>query len=188
MKVGKKIRDRARLIVRSVESLVGTDESLFERWDNALERLVELRFVRASRSVSLNRTIPMEEKVSFFKNILSGSGESLPENVGGFLELLIREDLWNLLPCMREEFRSDFFLRTGQEEVFITSSEPFPQPEKSRLVQILSGSLGGRKVRDYWTVDPRLIGGLTIRVGTHVWDGSLKGRLNQMRQELLEEG
>ncbi len=186
MRIGKKIRDRARLIVRYVESLVGVDEVHFERWDRALDRLVSMRFVRASRSVSLNRTIPLDEKVAFFKKLLSGSGEPLPENMGSFLELLIREDLWDLLPCMREEFRSDFFRRTGQEEVFIVSSEPFPQPEKSRLVQTLSGSLGGRKVQDHWTVDPRLIGGLVIRVGTHVWDGSLKGRLNQMRQELLE--
>lgn len=188
MRVGKKIRDRARLIVRSLESLVGVDEALFERWEKSLERLESLRFVRASRSVSLNRTIPLDEKVSFFRSLLSGGGEAFPENVGGFLELLIREDLWDLLPCMREEFRNDFFRRTGQEEVFITSSEPLPQPEKSRLVQTLSGSLGGKKVRDHWTVDPGLIGGLMIRVGTHVWDGSLKGRLNQMRHELLEEG
>lgn len=188
MRVGKKMRDRARLVIRAVESLVGTDEALFDLWEQALERLASLRFVRASRSVSLNRTIPMEEKRSFFRNLLSASGGRCPADVDGFLEVLIREDLWDLLPAMREELRTDFFRRTGQEDVFITSSEPLPQSEQSRLVQALSGSLGGKKVRDHWTVDPQMIGGLMIRVGTHVWDGSLKGRLNQMRRELLEEG
>ena len=59
------------------------------------------------------------------------------------------------------------------------------------------GSCAGRSNSDWWrrwgkpvdlqcTVNPELLGGLQVRVGDTVFDGSLDNRLDKMRAEMLE--
>ena len=187
MKIGRKAEAKAKRLVEFLLGQIAADEERFSFWEKALFLLGSLRFIRKVRAFSLTRSIPLVEKVDFFQGILRSAGLLLPEDAAkGFLSVLILEDLWDALPYCRLQLQKRFFVETGQVEVSIESAYPLDDGEKNRVEQLLSEKLGNMKVRANWTMKPELIAGLVIQAGTHVWDGSLKGRLNQMQGELLD--
>ncbi|MHB1606972.1 MAG: F0F1 ATP synthase subunit delta [Leptospirales bacterium] len=187
MKIGKKARSRAKNIVQYALTRIGDEDSAFTRWDRSIEVLETFRFNRRARTLSLDRSVLLSQKQADFIGIVeSSSGESAPEGFDILLGGLILEDLWDALPLIRAGIRKEFYTRTGQVDVTITSSEILSDPDRQKLTQTLSGSMGNRRVKAHWNTDPGLIAGLVVQSGTHVWDGSLKGRLNQLKKELLD--
>jgi F-type H+-transporting ATPase subunit delta len=64
------------------------------------------------------------------------------------------------------------------------SAYPLSDRQLENLTRELA-RIAGRKVRLSLSVDPALIGGVTARVGSTVYDGSVRGQLAKMRQNLL---
>lgn len=58
----------------------------------------------------------------------------------------------------------------------MVSAEPLPEEVVRELARKLEGP--GRKVRLQTRVDPSIIGGLVVRIGNAVYDGSLRARLD----------
>ncbi len=187
MKIGKKAQSRAKRIVQYVLGRIGTDDAAFSLWDRATEVLEGFRFNRTARTLSLDLTVSMTRKLDVFRSVVeSALGGSVPEGFDTLVGGIVLEDLWNAIPVIREGVRKSFYARTGQVDVTIVSAESLSEQERQKVVQTLSGSMGNRRVKADWKTEPALIAGLVIQSGTHVWDGSLKGRLNQLKQELLD--
>jgi F-type H+-transporting ATPase subunit delta len=68
-------------------------------------------------------------------------------------------------------------------EATLVTSAPLAQPEAERLRTALEGRTG-RTVRLTRAVDPALLGGFVVRVGSEVYDASLAHRLRKTRQAL----
>ncbi|MCL4461914.1 MAG: F0F1 ATP synthase subunit delta [Nitrospirae bacterium] len=187
MRVGRKAEAKAKRLVEYLLERIAGNEERFSAWENALSILEGLRFNRKVRTFALTRSIPLGEKTELFQGVFRDAGLSLPEDVAqGVLSVLILENLWDVLPSCRTQLQKRFFFETGQVEVSIESAHPIDAGEKKKIEQLLSEKLGNLQVRANWTMKPELIAGLVIQAGTHVWDGSLKGRLNQMQNELLD--
>ena len=45
----------------------------------------------------------------------------------------------------------------------------------------------GKKVRAHYALDPRILGGAIVRLGSTVYDGSVKGQLQRMKEQLAAE-
>jgi F-type H+-transporting ATPase subunit delta len=73
--------------------------------------------------------------------------------------------------------------RLGFQQAQVTSAAELGGPEKERLAAQLERLASG-KVRMKFAVDPSLIGGVTARVGSKVYDGSVRGQLAVLRQRL----
>jgi F-type H+-transporting ATPase subunit delta len=74
----------------------------------------------------------------------------------------------------------------GVREAVVISAEPLSEEIVAELRRKLES--GGRKVRLQQRVDPSLIGGLVVRIGDSVYDGSLRSRLGRvMTQNTLGE-
>jgi F-type H+-transporting ATPase subunit delta len=71
----------------------------------------------------------------------------------------------------------------GIAEVSVTSATPLDTAQQRRLVEALSRRLK-RQVRLHCTTDAGLIGGAVVRAGDLVIDGSLRGKLERMANEL----
>ncbi len=69
----------------------------------------------------------------------------------------------------------------------VTSAVPLTAEEQARLRASL-GRRFGRELALALTVDPRILGGLIIRVGDVVIDGSLAGKLDALQDQLLRGG
>ncbi len=58
-------------------------------------------------------------------------------------------------------------------------------PDLAKAIAASLGKLVGKEVLPHFHADPRLLGGLVVRIGDRVLDGSLRRRLLQLRYSML---
>ena len=67
----------------------------------------------------------------------------------------------------------------------VTSAAPLSPEKTAALAESLS-KVTGKKVELSVSVDPQLLGGVVARIGSTIYDGSVKTQLQRMRQELVD--
>ncbi|MFN2463342.1 MAG: F0F1 ATP synthase subunit delta [Candidatus Dormibacteria bacterium] len=111
-----------------------------------------------------------------------------PKDLGperaNFLKLLVLGHRTSLVTEIREAFQAMVDEAEGRTELDLTVAAGLSSAEENALTKELAKKLG-REVKVNVTVDPGIIGGLVIRQGDHVTDGSVRRRLAEMREELL---
>jgi F-type H+-transporting ATPase subunit delta len=73
--------------------------------------------------------------------------------------------------------------RLGFAEAQITSAHELGDAEK-RDFEVQVGKLTGKKVRARYGKDASLLGGAVVRLGSTIYDGSVKGQLERIREEI----
>jgi F-type H+-transporting ATPase subunit delta len=127
-----------------------------------------------------NPEIDRAAKASVLEELLSG-GDDLVRN---FLLLLVEK---NRIVGLREIAREVDTLVAAEEqrlEVQLTTAVELSDDEARELVDLIEQA-AGRKVEATRDVDSDLIGGLVLQVGSRRVDGSVRGRFDQLRRELL---
>jgi F-type H+-transporting ATPase subunit delta len=99
------------------------------------------------------------------------------------LDLLVARGRIERLPEVAREFRRLVALREGLTQATITSAAPLTEPEVAALRERLAAMTGGR-VDVTLAVDPALLGGVQVRLGDRLIDGSVRGRLERLRSKL----
>lgn len=100
-------------------------------------------------------------------------GNYLASEVKNIIALLAEHGALDLMDA-------DFLLESVCKTVTITSARSLPQDTKQWLIQELAQIVGALPVR--WREDPRLIGGVKIRIGDQEIDASIGSRLNILTQ------
>ncbi len=90
-----------------------------------------------------------------------------------------------VLPQVIEEFLAELARRRGEVSAEVTSARPLSEPQLAAVTDELNKTMG-KGVQVVPKVDPSLIGGLTVRVGSRMIDNSLKTKL--ARLELVMKG
>ena len=67
----------------------------------------------------------------------------------------------------------------------VTSAAPLDNQRSAGLESELS-NLTGKRMRLRFAVDPELLGGVVARIGSTVYDGSLRGQLQELRKRLTQ--
>ncbi len=88
-----------------------------------------------------------------------------------------------ILDEIREAFELLLDERMGFVRAEVTSAAPLDQQRSAGLESELS-NLTGKRMRLRFAVDPELLGGVVARIGSTVYDGSLRGQLQQLRRQL----
>jgi F-type H+-transporting ATPase subunit delta len=104
---------------------------------------------------------------NFLKVLVDNGREEIVEEVLGRYEQLVKEHL-------------------GRIEVGVTTAVELSQEQLDRLKERLKGTLEGKEVVLETNVDPELIGGAVFRFGGRMMDGSIRGRLESLREGMLE--
>lgn len=99
------------------------------------------------------------------------------------LRLLLSRQRVGLLPDIARLFRDLVDERTGHVRAEVTAAVPLPAPSIEALAARLSAATG-RRVQLATRVDPAVLGGLVARVGSTVYDASLRRQLRRMREAL----
>lgn len=76
----------------------------------------------------------------------------------------------------------------GVTRADVTVAEPLDEAAHDRLVQSLGEATGGRTVELAVKVDPEIIGGIIVRLGSCMVDASVKTKLNSIRTRMKEVG
>ena len=87
------------------------------------------------------------------------------------------------LPQMVEAFLALLAQRRGEIAAEVTSAQPLDDRQKASLDEQLRRALGSKVTVDL-KVDPKLLGGLVIKVGSRLIDGSLEGKLQRLERAM----
>ena len=101
----------------------------------------------------------------------------------GFLVLLEEHRRMDVLPAVCEDFAQQALAYRGEVEAEVRAAVPLTPVETDRLQRVLDQRLG-KKARINLQIDPELIGGLVVRVGDMVIDGSIQTFLGALREHL----
>lgn len=101
-----------------------------------------------------------------------------------FLQVLADRRRVNLLPYIESSYRDLLNARKNIAAASLTSADKLPEAAIEEIKARLAKRLG-KQIELAVKVDPTLIGGVVLRVGDEVIDGSLKGRLEALEASLL---
>ncbi len=138
----------------------------------------ELRNVLASPAVT------KEQKRAVAETIAARLGAS--KIVRNFLFVVIDHQRAHELPDIFDAFQTVLRERQGVAEAEVFSASPLSDIQKKEMTQTLSKTTG-RTIEAKFSLDANLLGGALVRVGDTIYDGSLRKRLDAMRERLLAE-
>jgi F-type H+-transporting ATPase subunit delta len=102
------------------------------------------------------------------------------------LVLLAKTGKLDLVPDLAVAYQERLLAHQNIVRADVTSAAPL-SPEKTKALEESLSSVTGKKVEITASVDPDLLGGVVARIGSTVYDGSVKTQLLKMRQELVEQ-
>ena len=103
---------------------------------------------------------------------------------GKFLGVIAANGRAAALPAMAKAFAAMAARRRGAVAAEVTTAAPLTDAQQRGLSAALRQSLG-RDPEMTIRVDPALLGGLKVRVGSRLYDASLKTRLDQLKSALV---
>lgn len=103
-----------------------------------------------------------------------------------FVELLAQKRRLGLLPEIARAFAEMADAAGGRRHVRLRSARPLETPERDRARQRLEAATG-QKIELNVEVDPALLGGAVVEIGTMRMDGSVRGRLQDLRRRLVRD-
>ncbi len=145
---------------------------------NLLEESSELRNFLASPAVG------REHKHSVIRKLAERMG--LAPATRNFLLVLVDGRRAAMLREIQMAFEAELLARMNAAEAYVTSARELSAAEQASITQALTRRTG-RTVRAHYGVDPELIGGAVARVGSTIYDGSVRAQLNRMREHMTRE-
>ena len=137
---------------------------------------------KALREVWENPSIPVEQKRGVLDAIVQRAGISRP--VRNFVAVLIDKGRTRFFAEIVAQFAQELSQRLGFAEAQITTAREINNNERSALEQDLA-RVTGKTIRARYEQNPAILGGAIARVGSTVYDGSVKGQLERIRQQLV---
>ncbi|MBZ5505412.1 MAG: ATP synthase F1 subunit delta [Acidobacteriia bacterium] len=136
---------------------------------------------RELRNVLANPAVSREQKLKLLDAIMSRmQGSKVLRN---FLAVLIDQRRIGNIGELTELFKQELDRRMGIADAKVSSVRELTAAEKKTLEAQLA-EITGKTVRATYSEDASLLGGVLVRVGSTIYDGSVHGRLQRMRQEL----
>jgi F-type H+-transporting ATPase subunit delta len=126
-------------------------------------------------------SIPAEQKRALLDAIVAREGISRP--VRNFMAVLMDHRRIKFLEPVVTEFEQELNRRMGFVEAQIVSARGLAEPERSRLEAQVE-KLTGHKVRARYAQDGSILGGAIVKVGSTIYDGSVKGQLDRIREAI----
>ena len=125
--------------------------------------------------------ISKEEKISVMEQVFKGR---ISDDVLGFLLILIEKDRYTELPAVAEYFISQVREYKNIGTAQVTSAFPVTEEQKKQIEEKLLSTTDYTAFEMEYQTDPSLIGGVIIRLGDRVVDGSVRNKLAKLAQSV----
>lgn len=167
-------------------------EALFEvaeehkRIDNIeedLEAVVQAFQEEGAEKLFMNPRLDAEEK----KKLIQTLSGKITDEVLNFLKVLVDHHREEEIAGILKAYKAIANDHRGIVEAQVTTAAPLTDDEKQKLAEQFGKALN-KKVQLDEKVDPGLIGGILIRVGDRVYDGTVAGKLSRFKQSLTQAG
>lgn len=112
-------------------------------------------------------------------------GDQLPRHVVNFVLVTIDKRRQRLLREIAAQYHALVDERMGREHVQVSVARPVDDATREMIAEKLSAALGKTAI-PHIRVHPEILGGIVVRTGDTIYDGSVRRRLDGMRRRLLE--
>lgn len=147
-----------------------------------LESLAEaLKSTPQLRNVWDNPSVPADQKRKVLDAITNSLGAD--KMVRNFVAVLIDNRRIGALPEIARQFRSELLARMGVAEAEVTTIREL-SPDEKRELEAQVAKLTGKQVQARYATDQAILGGAIIRIGSTIYDGSVKGQLRRLKEAL----
>ena len=164
----------ADVVLNSGETETVKDE--LKSWENLITSNVDLRTAFG------NPSIAHAKKEGVLEGLLERAKPT--RTTANFLRVLLQNSRLVDLTEINERFDSVLEERSGTVHCIVASAHELSVEERDELRANLE-KVTAKKVRLDFTIDPDLIGGVVARIGSTVYDGSVRTQLEHLREELF---
>lgn len=159
---------------------VAERDGAIEDWLAALS-LAQVRLTEPGAARLLGSpAIAVAVRIEILDRVLGHDVSGAPRNL---LALLVRRGRFDQLTAVVREFGRLHARREGIVEADVTSAVAL-EPDELPVLRERLVAMTGRDVRMRLAVDPMLLGGVQVRIGDTLIDGSVRGRLERLRATL----
>ena len=131
-----------------------------------------------------NPTVSAEKRKELLGKLSNALGLDTP--IRNFLNLLVERNRLELLDEVVSTYEGLLDEKLGVVRARVTSAQELDAKQRDEVASRLK-ALTGKKVRMEVLVDPSLIGGLVAQVGSTIYDGSIRQRLQAFRNNLTQD-
>jgi F-type H+-transporting ATPase subunit delta len=133
------------------------------------------------REVFANPTIGLDQKRKVLNKLIE-IAKPRPTTVN-FLKVLVQNQRLTELDEINRKFAAVLDDRAGVVAARVTTARPVAA-ETQRTLQTKLRDLTGKSVRIEFDTDPEMIGGLVTRIGSTIYDGSVRNQLEQIKEKM----
>jgi ATP synthase F1 delta subunit len=178
LKTVKGVKKFAKKFLANIES------SEIARGISRLEAVAHL--MKESKGFRTFVVCPVFDKAEMGKALTFICGKiGASPKVGKYLEYLYEEKALGSLPQIVETINALYLDMQKRSKAIVTSPLPVSPAHEAELKQALS-RVTGRDIDIEFIVDPALLGGVRIRIGSSMYDSSIKGQLGLLRDKFIE--
>jgi F-type H+-transporting ATPase subunit delta len=132
-----------------------------------------------------NPTIPYEQKRKVLNVLIARS--NVRPITANFLQVLLQNQRLAELSEVNKRFALILDERSGVVAAQVTTARPVAQSTQDALQTKLT-ALTGKNVRLSFTTDEEIIGGIVTRIGSTIYDGSVRNQLQQVKERMTGKG
>jgi F-type H+-transporting ATPase subunit delta len=133
------------------------------------------------REFFLDPSFPLGQKIEVLDKL--NTKLKMAQQTRNFIAVLIRNDRIAGFDDVAAELRREINQRLGISEAKVISARKLDEKERRDLEKQIAELTGGT-VEAQFEEDGALLGGAVVQVGSTVYDGSVRGRLDRLREEL----
>jgi F-type H+-transporting ATPase subunit delta len=159
---------------------VAQDDGDIEGWLQDLRATSDVVSEPSAAGFFKDPNVATSEKIETLRRLLP----RVRPHVMNLALLLATRHRVGLLPGILQEFERLEHDARGITEADITVARPMSDDEAKRIGEQLGRATGGRQVNLRVHVDRSVLGGIVVRIGDQLFDASVRGRLERLRQEI----
>jgi len=179
-----KDRKLASRYARALLSVVA-DPRVQEQVDLFLAALAKtLGESAALRTVMFDPAVPRAERKKILASLVER--QQLPGTLSNFFATLVDNNRMVTIPSIASVFHEMREQAMGIVPAELTTATPLSEETKQRARRAME-RLTGKQVRLTCAVEPTIVGGAVTRIGSMVYDGSLRHQLGQLKRRMAQE-
>ena len=134
------------------------------------------------REFFVNPAVPALQKVEFLDILNKQLG--LRKELRNLLAVMINNDRIGDVNEVAAAYRKLLQEQLGIRQAEIVTARELDEKDRGALVAEV-GKLAGAQIEASFKLDPSILGGTVVRIGSTVYDGSVRGRLDRLKEALV---
>ena len=136
------------------------------------------------RELFANPAIAARQKVAILDKLNEKLG--LRKELRNLLAVLINNDRIGMVEEVEEAYRAEMQERAGIRQVEIVTARELGDQERAGLMAG-AAKLAGSQIQANFKLDASILGGTMVRIGSTVYDGSVRGRLERLKEVISSQ-